>query len=164
MDIIHTYNPHNWYRPTKEANIVQIGRDSVTLVPARIKQFDGKPIQAWKKAKIKTGRGKYSSYRQCIVELLIPARAVRFQPLNKKCRASSAHVIAIYDIVSDAQFGIKQLGAKTKRRVAYSKHDRLFKYIVGKKVKPTNRFDKNHREECATGIHFFLTAKEAANY
>jgi hypothetical protein len=134
------------------------------LVPARIKQFDDKPILAWKKAKIKIRRGKYPSYRPCIVKLLIPARATRFQPRNHKCRASSAHVVAIYEIVEGIYHKTNKLGAKTKRRIAYSKHDIKFKYVVGKKVKPTKKFNKNHKDECSTGIHFFLTAREAANY
>jgi hypothetical protein len=150
-----------YYGPTETPNmcISNISRD---MVPARIKKFDGKEIQAWKNAYIKMGRGKWRMSQKCVVELLIPARAIRFQPRNKKCRASSAYVVAIYELGGKREN--RKLGRKTKRRIAYSRHDTAFKYVVGKKVKPTLPFNRDHREECSTGIHFFLTAKEAANY
>ena len=167
MDTQHIYNPKNYYEITNEPNICKVrtsGYIPDILVPARIKEFDGKPIQAFKKAEIKLGKGRYAPKVRCVVELLIPARAIRFQPKNKKCRASSAHVVAIYAVALGNRHGKNSLGEKTKRRIAFSCHDKNFKYVVGQKVKPTKKFDKNHRSECSTGIHFFLTAKEAANY
>lgn len=159
--IKHKYNAREYYRPTAEPNMCSIGFTG-REVPARIKEFDGKPIKTFKKVYIKEGKGKYSTLTKAIIELLIPARATRYQPKNKKCRASSAHVIAIYEINKGRR---NSLGMKTKRRIAYSIHNPRFKYEVGKKVKPSGpRFNKDHTQECEAGIHFFLTAKEAANY
>lgn len=164
----HRYSAKRYYyRSTDEPNICQVNTyDSFSeqaLVPARIKEFDGKPITAWKKATLTNGA--YGSSHTCIVELLIPARAIRFQPKNKKCRATSAHVVAIYELVKRGGYGRSRLGAKTKKKIAYSRHDCKFKYHVGKKVKSKGeKFNKDHRKECAAGIHFFLTSKEAANY
>ena len=45
-------------------------------------------------------------------------------------------------------------------REAFSQHDPSFKYQVGKKVVPDG-FDEDRWNECASGIHFYLTRVEA---
>lgn len=155
----HVHDRNIQYFNTDKPNVCRVY--DTGFVNARIKEFDGKPIQAWKKAKLKDKKGNVIG--SCIVELLIPARAIRFQPNNYKCRASSAHVVAIHKCLNDG-YQRGDLGAKTRKKVAWSKYDKQFKYVVGTKIKPKKKFDKNHKQVCTSGIHFFLTAKEAANY
>ena len=54
----------------------------------------------------------------------------------------------------------------TKEEVllGYSQHDSNFIYEKGKIVKPTKPFNEDRWKECETGIHFFITLKEAENY
>jgi len=44
-----------------------------------------------------------------------------------------------------------------------SNHDSKFVYEVGKTVEVTN-FDEDRWNECSTGIHFFITRREAELY
>jgi hypothetical protein len=69
--------------------------------------------------------------------------------VGRKCRASRVEVLAIVN------------GSETD---LVSKHDCMFKYVVGEIHEPTNGFDDDIRVECAAGIHFFMTLKEAMGY
>ncbi len=82
-----------------------------------------------------------------IAKLLIPKEAKRSSAFGRKCRAEYADVLEIE-------------GSAT----AYSEHDNTFTYEVGKRVVPKLPFDENWQEECASGIHFFITKIEAENY
>ena len=95
----------------------------------------------------KAVRGRY------IVELEIPEDALRCSATTRKCRASKAKVISITNID----------GTPALTDTAYSKHDKTFAYKVGEVVKVDN-FDPNRWNECAPGIHFFITRQEAVNY
>ena len=46
---------------------------------------------------------------------------------------------------------------------AVSKYDNNFIYEVGRTVTVDN-YDDNRWNECSTGIHFFITRKEAVDY
>ena len=94
----------------------------------------------WKKARKKS-----------IVKLRIPAKAKRSSATTRKCRASEAKVLAIFD----------REGKKIE--VTTSNYDDAFEYKVGEIVSVEN-FDENRWEECASGIHFFITRKEAEQY
>lgn len=82
-----------------------------------------------------------------IAKLLIPKEAKRVSSTSRKCRAEYAKVIALSE------------GTK-----GYSKHDDTFEYAVGEIVRPKAPFDDDWREECASGIHFFITKQEAEEY
>jgi hypothetical protein len=69
-----------------------------------------------------------------------------------KCRTERAFVVAIED----------QQGRPVK--TGHSLHNPNFIYEVGKEVKPEQNYDSNIRVECANGIHFFMTKKEAEEY
>lgn len=90
--------------------------------------------------------------RDAIVVLFIPEDAKRSSAFGRKCRCSKAKVIDIYDL---------ETGTLIKQ--AFSSRDRLFDYTVGKTVSVDN-FDENRFNECAPGIHFFMTKKEAEEY
>jgi hypothetical protein len=95
--------------------------------------------------------GDIIGYKKCrdgvIVKLLIPKEAKRSSAFGRKCRAEFADVVEI-------------IGAT----IAYSQHERSFKYVVGERVRPTDGFSEDWMEECASGIHFFISKLEAENY
>ena len=78
-----------------------------------------------------------------ICKLRIPAEAKRSNATDRKCRAEFA-------IVLEGE-GVSQ-------------YDNTFAYEVGKEVRPRTPFNENRWEECASGIHFFLTKIEAENH
>ena len=100
--------------------------------------------------------GEFTAWKKCagstIVKLLIPADAKRSSATSRKCRASKAVVIAVYD--------------KDDNEIdrAVSIFSNTFVYHKGKTVEPANGFDDNRWNECAPGIHFFITREEAENY
>ena len=97
---------------------------------------------AWKKV-----RGDY------IVKLEVAETAMRSSAYGRKCRCSEAKVLAIEN--AD--------GSEANVKEVRSKHDANFVYRVGEIVRVEN-FDTDRRNECAPGIHFFITRQEAVDY
>ena len=89
-----------------------------------------------------------------IVKLLIPSDAQRSNATGRKCRASKARVLDLQD---------KQGNSLPPDTTAYSSYDPDFTYKKGETVHVEN-FDTNRWNECATGIHFFITRIEAVEY
>ena len=85
-----------------------------------------------------------------LVKLEIPEDARR-SSFGRKCRCDKAKVL-----------GIETFDGKPLT-TAYSFYDNSFVYEVGKTVSVPN-FDENRWHECAPGIHFFMTEKEARRY
>jgi len=81
-----------------------------------------------------------------LVKLLIPRDAKRSNATGRKCRADFADVLEI-------------IGAD----VGISQHDANVVYRVGQRV-TCHKWGENRWEECAGGIHFFLTREEAEAY
>lgn len=81
-----------------------------------------------------------------IAKLLIPANAKRSNAFGRKCWAEFADVLEVHGGV-----------------VGYSRHDKSFEYRVGARVTPHEWCD-DWQEECAGGIHFFITREEAENW
>ena len=99
--------------------------------------------------------GAYTAYKKArglIVELEIPADALRSSATSRKCRASKARVISI----TNAD------GNPAGDRVA-SDHDKDFVYVVGQTVEVPD-FDTDRWTECSTGIHHFITREEAVGW
>jgi len=100
--------------------------------------------------------GDFIGWKKClngsIVKLLIPANAKRSSATTRKCRASKAKILAIFD----------KDGKKIKETTSI--YDNTFIYKVGKIVKPTEKFEKDRWVECGAGIHFFITRIEAELY
>ena len=88
-----------------------------------------------------------------IVKLEVTETALRSSAYGRKCRCSEARVLAI----ENADGGIADVTE------AYSQHDKSFAYRVGETVRVDN-FDADRRNECAAGIHFFITRQEAVDY
>jgi hypothetical protein len=94
--------------------------------------------------------GSLIGWKKCrdrvIVKLRIPEEAKRSHAFGRKCRAEFADVLEV-------------IGAE----VGISQHDGETKYIAGQRVTPDS-FGENWMEECAPGVHFFLSKIEAENY
>ena len=100
-------------------------------------------------------KGAYTAYKKAhglIVELEIPADAMRSSATSRKCRASKARVISITDV--DGNPGGDSVA---------SDYDSDFVYRVGETAEVPN-FDTNRWNECAPGIHHFITRGEAVQY
>ena len=99
--------------------------------------------------------GAYTAFKKAhglIVELEVPADALRSSATSRKCRASKAKVISITDIDGNPA------GSHVE-----SNYDSSFVYIVGHTVEVKN-FDTNRWNECAPGIHHYITRAEAVNH
>ena len=105
------------------------------LVIAQTRILPSGSLIGWKKCK-----------HDVIVKLCIPEEARRSHAFGRKCRAEFADVLEI-------------IGAEQ----AVSSHDGVTVYRTGERVTPDS-FDENWQEECAPGIHFFITKEEAENY
>ena len=89
-----------------------------------------------------------------IVKLLIPSDAQRLNATGRKCRASTARVLDLQD---------RQGNSLPPDATAYSSFDPDFTYKKGETVHVED-FDTNRWNECAPGIHFFITRIEAVEY
>lgn len=83
-----------------------------------------------------------------IIKLQITEMALRSSATGRKCRCNEALVLSIDD------------GA-LQEVINYNFFPTVYK--VGEVVRP-DRFDACRWEECANGIHFFITRKEAEEY
>ena len=94
--------------------------------------------------------GDIIGWKKCqmgvIVKLLIPKEAKRNNSFGRKCRAEYAKVLEVFG----AEYGI-------------SSFDSSIEYHIGKIVK-SDSFDEDFKNECSSGIHFFITRIEAENY
>ncbi len=100
-------------------------------------------------------KGTYTAFKKagnCIVELEIPADAMRSSATTRKCRASKAKVISITSVN----------GEKSVESIA-SNYDSSFIYKVGETAEVLD-FNTDRWNECASGIHHFITRAEAENY
>ena len=103
------------------------------------------------------GEGDVIGWKKCrdgmLVKLMIPADAKRHNATGRKCRAEFADVLEIIDLNDK----------RKKPTQAISQHDESVIYEVGKRMVP-HHYEPNRFEECAGGIHFFITKIEAENY
>ena len=88
-----------------------------------------------------------------IVELEITEDALRSSATGRKCRCSKAKVLSITNID----------GTESNTNSARSLWDPVFVYTVGETIEVPN-FDTNRWNECASGIHFFITRQEAVDF
>lgn len=99
--------------------------------------------------------GSFIGYKKAhgyIVKLEILADAKRSSATSRKCRCSAAKVLSITAV--DGSEEIKEIA---------SDRDSKFIYRVGEIVRVDN-FDEDRWNECSTGIHFFITRREAEQY
>ena len=100
--------------------------------------------------------GSFIGYKKAadkIVMLEICADAKRSSATSRKCRCSKAKVLSITHL-DGSDSGL------TEVRSNYSKE---FVYRVGE-IAEVSDFDDDRWNECAAGIHFFITREEAVKY
>ena len=127
-----------------DANHVQLSIAKTSILP------DECDIIGWKKAYVDDTMPP----KPVIVKLLIPADAQRSNATGRKCRASKARVLDLQD---------KQGNSLPPDTTAHSGYDTDFTYKKGETIH-VDGFDTNRWNECAPGIHFFITRIEAAEY
>ena len=125
-----------------DANCVKLSLAKISILP------EEGDIIGWKKAYV----DGTMLPKSVIVKLLIPADAQRSNATGRKCRASKARVLDLQD---------KQGNSLPSDTTAYSSYDTDFTYKKGETVHVED-FDTNRWNECAPGIHFFITRIEAA--
>lgn len=106
---------------------------------------------AWKKCEIKP----HYEYEHCIVKLLIPEDALRSSGTSRKCRASKAIVLEFQDYEGHHL---------DDNPPVVSIYNHAFGYRVGYPVQPVYPFDEDRWNNCASGIHFFMSRREAVEY
>ena len=97
--------------------------------------------------------GWKKAFGNLIVKLKITENAKRSSAFGRKCRCSEAVVLAIENVD----------GTPSDKTEVFSSYDESFVYRVGETVSVEN-FDDDRKNECAPGIHFFITRKEAVDY
>ena len=94
--------------------------------------------------------GSLIGWKKCsggvIVKLCIPAEAKRSHAFGRKCRAEFVDVLEVFN----GDVGISPYDGKTE-------------YRVGSRVVP-DAWSDDWQDECASGIHFFVTREEAEAY
>ena len=101
-------------------------------------------------------KGMFTAFKKArgyIIELEIPDDALRSSSTSRKCRCSKAKVVSITNLD----------GTPSDIKSVASCHDSKFIYNLGETVEVPN-FDTNRWNECAPGIHFFITRQEAVEY
>ena len=126
------------------ANLPELTIAKISILP------DEGDIIGWKKA----WTDNEMPPTPVIVKLLIPSDAQRSNATGRKCRASTARVLDLQD---------KQGNSLPPDTTAYSGYDIDFTYKKGETVSVED-FDTNRWDECAPGIHFFITRIEAVEY
>ena len=99
--------------------------------------------------------GSFVGWKKCpddtIVKLLIPEDAKRSSATTRKCRCDKARVLEIWDENGEPIQEVR------------SSRNPNFVYRVGETVSVPD-FDEDRWHECAPGIHFFITRREAELY
>ena len=131
------------------AKLIGAKLSELTAVQTSILPDEG-DIIGWKKAHV-------DSTTPVIVKLLIPSDAQRSNGTSRKCRASKARVLDLQDLQD------KQGNSLPPDTTARSSYDPDFTYKKGETVSVED-FDTNRWNECAPGIHFFITRIEAVEY
>lgn len=124
------------------ANLIGADLRGANLIGAKLDEV------AISRLSIVPERGDFTGFkktREGVVELRIPAHAKRSNSTGRKCRASEAVVVSLPEGCTEA----------------HSIHDSSFMYRQGETVKPTTAFCEDRWQECASGIHFYITRAEA---
>ena len=133
----------------RDADLRGANLSELTVAQTSILPDEG-DIIGWKKALSLDGA-------PIIVKLLIPSDAKRSNSTGRKCRANKARILDLQDLQD------RQGNSLPPDTTAYSSFDPDFTYKKGETVHVED-FDTNRWNECAPGIHFFITRIEAVKY
>ena len=138
-----------------EANLQEAGLHGANLREANLREANLQGADCFVPMTCPS-EGDFIGWKKCdfgaIVKLLIPEDALRSSATGRKCRASKAVVLDIFDEDGNS------IPSTT------SMYDLDFIYKVGDVVQPTTDFDTDRWNECAPGIHFFISKEEAERY
>lgn len=140
--------------------IAQVGM-AAFAPPAKGKFIAYKKVYS-SSATYNSGDRHYTSMRtEIVAKLEIPASADRLigtdeGPQNRKCRASEAKVLGFFTLKNKPY-------KQPKTHTVFAGHDVSFEYKKGATVKPQKPFAKK-KDVCASGIHFFMTFEDAAQW
>ena len=90
----------------------------------------------------------WKKIREGICKLLIPSTAKRSNATGRKCRAEFAVVLELPEGCTEGR-SLRSPG---------------FIYRVGETVRPREPFCEDRWQECASGIHFYITREEAESH
>lgn len=144
---------------TLSPNSYRVVATYVRGVPACLVRLT-RDVRGWKKTRLLVARAPYRR-SSVITELRIPKGAlVYFSNFHNKLRASSAWVVKMTEYTAA---GREVLVSRGLWAGGVKCRGRDFLYRKGKRVRPRKPFDRSP-ETCASGIHFFLTKKEARQW
>jgi len=101
-------------------------------------------------------KGSFIGFKKAgdyIIELEIPADALRCSATSRKCRCSKAKVLS-FTTYEGETVDLPEIP---------SDYDKEFVYRLGETVEVKD-FNTNRWNECSAGIHFFITRQEAVDY
>ena len=134
----------------KGASLIGASLSGADLSGADLSGADGIPAICCPEEGSFIGFKKAGDY---IVKILILDDAKRSSATSRKCRCSKAKVLSITELD----------GSETDVTEVESNYDSSFVYRIGETVEVPN-FDDDRWNECAPGIHFFITRQEAVEY
>ena len=139
----------------REANLSRADLRGADLLHAYLSGADLRGAD-WLPAICCPEEGSFIGFKKAgdyIVKLLILDDAKRSSATTRKCRCSKAKVLSITELD----------GSETDVTEVESNYDNRFIYRVGETVEVLD-FDNDRWNECAPGVHFFITRQEAVDY
>ena len=137
-----------------DANLSDANLRGVNLRGADLSDANLRGVEAYQ---VPPSDGSFIGWKKVennlIVKLMILEDAKRSSAFGRKCRCDKALVLDIQ----------KLNGESANTTVATSGYQKDFKYEINKIVQVED-FNENRFEECAPGIHFFITRDEAVDY
>lgn len=175
------YSTHSWCtarikdeyksRYIDHSHLLKMERLTPSKVPVGFAVAE-KDMVVWKKVKGPSYKTKPSDPRswnhdEYLVKMTIPKGTAYHHGCHVgegKMRAARAVVNQFYKFHYRLNCDpYKGKTYKPAKGYLYSNRSVRFKYIIGATVKPTKRFSMKPNR-CDSGIHFFMTAKEAMEY
>lgn len=133
---------------TRESAVIDAIPESTNMRCPRYDKIIGYKI-------LRTVKGDKNLMHKLLATLEIPAGVKRSSAIGNKCRCEYAKVLSIID-----ENGNKYDIGKSAiiRRIGNQLIYKVGEYVYA------NSFDENRFNECAPGIHFFMTPEEAWDY
>ena len=150
-----------WEANLRRANLRRANLQEANLQRANLRRANLRRANLWGAKNVNypiacPEKGSFTGFKKAngyIVELLIPDDALRSSATSRKCRCSKAKVMSI----------TKFDGSSCDVTSIPSNWDLDFIYTIGETVEVSN-FNTDRWNECAPGIHFFITRQEAVDY
>ena len=159
LENANLYNANLRYANLRYANLENANLENANLRYANLRYANLENANLDDKEEIRKGyilNEDLIAYKKCrddkIVELNIPKGSIVFSINNDKCRTNRAKVVSITSLDESKNY-----------RCANSQQDINFVYNVGDELE-IDDFCLMYNVECASGIHFFRTRKEAVDY